>query len=63
MPETLRQPLHFDVERYVRLSRKVDISDLDLAQAERYPVSDEEIRALTYMTDIESQLSSTCAPS
>jgi hypothetical protein len=54
MPETLRQPLHFDVERYVRLSRKVDISDLDLAQAARYPVSDEEIRALTYMTDIES---------
>jgi hypothetical protein len=32
----------------------VDISDLDLSQAARYPVSDEEIGALTYMCDIES---------
>jgi hypothetical protein len=55
MPETLRQELQFHVDRYVRLSRKVDISDLDLTQAARYPVSDEEIRALTYMTDIESR--------
>jgi fatty acid desaturase len=54
MPETLRQRLQFDVERHVRLSRKVDISDLDLSQAAHYPLSDEEIRALTYMTDIES---------
>ena len=54
MPENPREPLHFDVERYVRLSKKVDISDLDLSQAARYPISDEEIRALTYMTDIES---------
>src|SRR5271165_799712 len=54
MPESLREQLQFDVERYVRLSRKVDISDLDLSQAARYPISDEEIRALTYMTDIES---------
>jgi hypothetical protein len=54
MSETLRQQLQFDVERHVRLSRKVDISDLDLSQAARYPLSDEEIRALTYMTDIES---------
>jgi hypothetical protein len=46
--------LQFDVERYVRLSKKVDISDLDLSQAVRYPVSEDEIRALTYMTDIES---------
>ena len=54
MPDDPREQLQFDVERYVRLSKKVDISDLDLAEAARYPVSDEEIRALTYMTDIES---------
>jgi len=54
MPELLPERLQFDVERYVRLSRKVDISDLDLSQAAHYPISDEEIRALTYMTDIES---------
>jgi rubrerythrin len=54
MPESLREQLDFDVERYVRLSKKVDISDLDLSQAARYPLSDEEVRALTYMTDIES---------
>jgi hypothetical protein len=46
--------LQFDVEKYVRNSKKVDISDLDLSQASRYPVSDEEVRALTYMCDIES---------
>jgi rubrerythrin len=54
MPELLPERLQFDVERYVRLSRKVDISDLDLSQAAHYPISDEEIRALTYVTDIES---------
>lgn len=54
MSEIMREQLHFDVDRYVRLSKKVDISDLDLTQASGYPISDEEIRALTYMTDIES---------
>jgi len=46
--------LDFDLDRYIRHSKKVDISDIDLAQAARYPLTDEEIRALTYMTDIES---------
>ena len=54
MPDDFQGQLQFDVERYVRLSKKVDISDLDLSQAARYPISDEEVRALTYMTDIES---------
>ncbi|HKI27743.1 MAG TPA: acyl-ACP desaturase [Candidatus Sulfotelmatobacter sp.] len=46
--------LQFDVEKYVRNAKKVDISDLDLSQAANYPVSDDEVRALTYMCDIES---------
>jgi hypothetical protein len=54
MLETNHSALQFDVEKYVRNSKKVDISDLDLSQASRFPVSDEEIRALTYMCDIES---------
>ena len=54
MPENTRPIFNFDVEKYLRNSRKVDISDVDLSQAARYPVSDDEIRALTYMCDIES---------
>jgi len=46
--------LEFDVEKYVRNSKRVDISDLDLSQAMEFPVSHDEIRALTYMCDIES---------
>ncbi len=52
MPE--ESQLQFDVGKYVRNSKKVDISDIDLSQASRYPISEEEIRALTYMCDIES---------
>jgi hypothetical protein len=54
MPDHTEDTLQFDVEKYVRNSKKVDISDLDLSQAARYPVSDDEVRALTYMCDIES---------
>jgi Fatty acid desaturase len=54
MSETLDHQLQFDVEKYIKNSKKVDIGDLDLPEAARYPVSDEEIRALTYMCDIES---------
>ncbi|MGA7753729.1 MAG: acyl-ACP desaturase [Candidatus Sulfotelmatobacter sp.] len=54
MPENTQQTLEFDVEKYLRNSKKVDVSDIDLSQAVRYPVSDDEVRALTYMCDIES---------
>jgi hypothetical protein len=54
MHESNQSALEFDVEKYIRNSKKVDISDIDLSQASRYPISDEEIRALTYMCDIES---------
>jgi hypothetical protein len=46
--------LQFDVEKYIRNSKKVDISDIDLSQAALYPITDEEVRALSYMCDIES---------
>ena len=44
---------NFDVEKYIRHSRKVDISDLDLSRAADYPLTEDEIRCLTYMMDIE----------
>ncbi len=59
---------NFDLDRYVRNSKKVDISDIDLTQAAKYPLSAAEIRSLTYMMDIESHtivylrsILSTCA--
>jgi hypothetical protein len=44
----------FDLERYLRHSRKVDVGDIDFSKAAKYPLSDDEIHALTYMMDIES---------
>jgi hypothetical protein len=44
----------FDLERYLRNSKKVDISDIDLSQAAQYPLTPDEIHCLTYMMDIES---------
>jgi hypothetical protein len=58
----------FDLERYLRNSKKVDISDLDLTKAAQYPLTADEIHCLTYMMDIESHtvvylrsILSTCA--
>jgi hypothetical protein len=58
----------FDLERYLKNSKKVDISDIDLSQAAKYPLSEDEIHCLTYMMDIESHtvvylrsILSTCA--
>jgi hypothetical protein len=58
----------FDLERYLRNSKKVDISDLDLTKAAQYPLTQDEIHCLTYMMDIESHtviylrsILSTCA--
>jgi hypothetical protein len=58
----------FDLERYLKNSKKVDVSDIDLSQASQYPLSEDEIHCLTYMMDIESHtvvylrsILSTCA--
>lgn len=44
----------FDLEKYLRNSKKVDVSDLDFSEAKRYPVTPGEIRCLTYMMDVEA---------
>jgi hypothetical protein len=54
MFDSSKSELEFDVDKYIRNSKKVDISDIDFSQASRYPVTSEEIHALTYMCDIES---------
>jgi hypothetical protein len=44
----------FDLENYLATSRALDTSGVDWAAAAEHPVSDDEIRCLTYMMDIES---------
>jgi rubrerythrin len=58
----------FDLEKYIKNSKHVDISDIDLADAKNYPLTPDEIHSLTYMMDIESHtivylrsILSTCA--
>jgi rubrerythrin len=58
----------FDLEKYLRNSKHVDISDIDLTAAKNYPLTADEVHSLTYMMDIESHtivylrsILSTCA--
>src|SRR5580658_9483446 len=58
----------FNLTSYLEHSRKVDLSDLDFSEASRHPLTEEEIRCLTYMMDIEGHtivylknILSTCA--
>ena len=44
----------FDLDHYLATSRALDTSDIDWSAAARHPVSDDEVRCLTYMMDIES---------
>ena len=44
----------FDLDRYLRASKKVDLSGLDWGRIADHPVSPAEARCLTYMMDIES---------
>lgn len=43
----------FDLEKYLNHSRKVDLSEFDLASANLYPLTAAEVRCLEYMMDIE----------
>ena len=44
----------FDLDRYLRASKKVDLSSVDWERIGEHPVSRDEARVLTYMMDIES---------
>jgi len=44
----------FDLDRYLRASKKVDLSSVEWDRIKDHPVSRDEARVLTYMMDIES---------
>jgi hypothetical protein len=44
----------FDIERFVSLSKAVDLSDIDWNEARRVGITDEEDKILRYMQDTES---------
>jgi hypothetical protein len=43
----------FELERYLRASKKLDLAGIDFDRVPEYPLSTAEIRCLTYMMDIE----------
>ena len=44
----------FELSKYLRASRRLDLSGIDFDAVPRYPLSREEVRCLTYMMDIET---------
>lgn len=44
----------FDLDRYLRASKRVDLSGVDWARVSDHPLSEAEARCLAYMMDIES---------
>ena len=44
----------FDLTRYLRASKRLDLDGIDFDAVPRHPLTDEEIRILTYMMDIET---------
>ena len=43
----------FELDRYLRASKKLDLTGIDFDSVPNYPLSSAEIRCLTYMMDIE----------
>src|SRR5712691_8292865 len=46
--------IEFDVDRYLRNSRKVDLSDVDWDDIPNHPLSDGDVMCMHYMMDIET---------
>jgi len=44
----------FDLTKFLRVSRRLDLDGIDFDSVPRYPLSREEVRCLTYMMDIET---------
>jgi rubrerythrin len=44
----------FDLNKYLRASRRLDLEGIDFDSVPRHPLSREEVRTLTYMMDIET---------
>lgn len=48
------QTVEFDLDRYLRNSKKVDLSGIDWDQIANHPLSDGDVMCLHYMMDIEA---------
>jgi rubrerythrin len=44
----------FDLSKFLRVSRRLDLDGIDFDAVPHYPLSREEVRCLTYMMDIET---------
>jgi hypothetical protein len=49
-----RRVVEFDIDRYLRNSRKVDLSDVDWEDIPNHPLADGDVMCLHYMMDIET---------
>jgi len=47
----------FDLDRYLRASKRVDLSGVDWNRVREHPISEAEARCLAYMMDIETHTS------
>lgn len=54
MPEERVATMEFDLDRYLRASKRVDLGGVRWERVKDHPVSTAEARCLTYMMDIES---------
>jgi hypothetical protein len=46
--------VEFDLDRYLRNSKKVDLSEIEWSRVADYPLSDGDVMCLHYMMDIET---------
>ena len=49
-----RRVVEFDIDRYVRNSKKVDLTQIDWEDIPNHPLSDGDVMCLHYMMDIET---------
>lgn len=49
-----KRVIEFDIDRYLRASKKLDLSALDWADIPKHPLADGDVMCLHYMMDIES---------
>ena len=49
-----RRVVEFDVDRYLRNSKKLDLSDIDWDEIPKHPLSDGDVMCVHYMMDIET---------
>jgi hypothetical protein len=56
--------VEFDIDRYLRNSKRLDLSHLDWADIPNYPLTDGDVMCLHYMMDIETHtvICATCSP-